>query len=237
MSFTSLIKVPQSNKICSASVIFLHGSGDTGQAFLNWIKFLIGDVVSPHISFYFPTAPLRPYTPLGGELSYVWFDRYDITPEAPEHIETLQEIGANLKSLVNDIVNTGVPLNRIMIGGFSMGGALALHSAYRFTPGLAGTFALSSFLNKNSLVYSELKSETTPLYMAHGEKDTMVPISWGKKTYDELTKLNVKGEFVPLVYTLHELKKSELNGLFKWIEKRLPPLETDIQPLLKTDIQ
>ncbi|XP_030763560.1 lysophospholipase-like protein 1 [Sitophilus oryzae] len=227
MSLGPLLKISQTNKLCSASVIFLHGSGDTGQGFLNWIKFLIGDFASPHINFYFPTAPLRPYTPLGGELSYVWFDRYNITPEVPEHIETLTDIGSSIKTLVNDIVQSGVPLHRIIIGGFSMGGALALHSAFRFNPGFAGVFALSSFLNKNSAVYSELKAENTPLYMAHGEKDTMVPITWGQKTFEELTKLNVKGEFVPLVYTLHELKKSELEGLFKWINKTLPPLETD----------
>lgn len=222
MSLTSLIKIPQSNKICSSAVIFLHGSGDTGQGLLNWVKFLIGDFVSPHISFYFPTAPIRPYTPLQGEPNYVWFDRYSITPDVPEHIETLTEIGESVTSLVNDIVDSGVPLNKIIIGGFSMGGALALHSAFRFTPGLAGVFALSSFLNKSSMVYSELKAESTPLYMAHGEKDTMVPISWGKKTFEELTKLGVNGDFVPLVYTLHELKKSELEGLFKWFEKILP---------------
>lgn len=201
--------------------------GDTGQGFLNWIKFFIGDFVSPHISFYIPTAPMRPYTPLNGEPSYVWFDRYSITPDVPEHIETLTESGEQIKSLVNDILKSGVPLNRIIIGGFSMGGALALHSAFRFSPGLAGVFALSSFLNKNSAVYSELKAENTALYMAHGEKDTMVPISWGKKTYEELTKLNVIGDFVPLVYTLHELKKGELEGVFKWINELLPPIETD----------
>ncbi|XP_050299211.1 lysophospholipase-like protein 1 [Anthonomus grandis grandis] len=224
MSLTSLIKIP-SSKVCSASVIFLHGSGDAGQAFYNWVKFLVGDFTSPHISYYFPTAPLRPYTPLKGEESYVWFDRYSITPEVPEHAETLLEVGEQMKILINDIVNTGVPLNRIIVGGFSMGGALALHTAYRFTPGLAGVFALSSFLNKNSAVYSELKEAQTPLYMAHGERDTMVPISWGKRTFDELTKLGVKGEFVPLSYTLHEIKKGEIEALFKWIEHILPPVE------------
>ncbi|KAL1494001.1 hypothetical protein ABEB36_009676 [Hypothenemus hampei] len=233
MTLSSLIKIPQTNKICSASVIFLHGSGDTGQGFLNWIKFLIGDFASPHVAFYFPTAPLRPYTPLNGEvrLSNVWFDRYSITPDVPEHTETLTETGEDIKQLINDIVNTGVPLNRIVIGGFSMGGALALHSAFRFSPGLAGVFTLSSFLNKNSAIFSELKAESTPLYMCHGERDTMVPISWGKKTFEELTKLNVKGEFIPLGYTLHELKKNELQGLFKWFDKILPPIDADQVPL------
>ncbi|XP_066139560.1 lysophospholipase-like protein 1 isoform X2 [Euwallacea fornicatus] len=162
------------------------------------------------------------------EFSYVWFDRYSITPDVPEHTETLNDAGEQIKLLVDDIVASGVPLNRIIIGGFSMGGALALHSAFRYTPGLAGVFALSSFLNKNSAVYSELRAESTPLYMAHGERDTMVPISWAKKSLEELTKLNVKGEFISLGYTLHEIKKSELQGLFRWIERYLPPLESDV---------
>ncbi|XP_060531040.1 lysophospholipase-like protein 1 [Cylas formicarius] len=227
MSLTTMTKITQTNTACSAAVVFLHGSGDSGQGFLNWIKFLIGDFTSPHIKFYFPTAPLRPYTPLNGEPSYVWFDRYIITPDVAEHVESLSSIGNVIKSIINDIVKEGVPLNRIIVGGFSMGGALALHSAFRFTPGLAGVFALSSFLNKNSTVYTELKAPETPLYMCHGEKDSMVPISWGKKTFEELEKLHVKGEFVPIRFTLHELKKSELEGLFQWIAKILPPIDSD----------
>ncbi|XP_076252598.1 lysophospholipase-like protein 1 isoform X1 [Rhynchophorus ferrugineus] len=227
MSLGALLKVPQTNLVCSASVIFLHGSGDTGTGFLNWIKFLIGEFSSPHINYYFPTAPLRPYTPLNGELSNVWFDRYSITPDVPEHVESLTNIGNNIKSLVEDIIKSGIPLNRIIIGGFSMGGALALHSAFRFTPGLAGVFTMSSFLNNNSAVYSEIKSKDTPLYMAHGDRDTMVPISWGQETYNQLTKLSVKGQFKPIPQTMHELKKNELEELLKWINIILPPLESD----------
>jgi len=53
------------------------------------------------------------------QLSYVWFDRYSITPDVPEHTETLNEIGEEVKNLVNDITSTGVPLNRIVIGIFN----------------------------------------------------------------------------------------------------------------------
>lgn len=104
-----------------------------------------------------------------------------------------------------------------------MGGALALHTAYRFSPGLAGVFTLSSFLNNNSAVFSELKSPGTPLYMCHGDRDTMVPISWGQKTFKDLTHLGIQGEFIPVKNTLHELKQSEIKGLFEWIQKMIPP--------------
>ncbi|KAJ8969839.1 hypothetical protein NQ317_018940 [Molorchus minor] len=215
MSLGALHVIKQTNKINSASVIFLHGSGDTGEGFLNWIKFLLEDISLPHINFYFPTAPLRPYTPLGGELSNVWFDRLSITPDVPEHKETLDSIGTEIKSFINKIVESGVPLNRIVVGGFSMGGALALHTGYRFNPGLAGVFTLSSFLNNNSAIYTNFEiKRNTPLYV-----DTLVPISWGEKTFKDITKLGIKAEFIPIRNTMHELKKKELEGLFEWIKK------------------
>ncbi|KAJ8952970.1 hypothetical protein NQ314_007446 [Rhamnusium bicolor] len=227
MSLGALHVIKQSNKINSASVIFLHGSGDTGQGILNWLKFLMGEFSMPNIKFYFPTAPLRPYTPLQGELSNVWFDRYNITPDIPEHRETLESIGSEIDTLINKIVESGIPLNRIIIGGFSMGGALALHTAYHFKPGLAGVFTLSSFLNNNSAIFKEPKALDTPLYMCHGDRDTMVPISWGQKTYQDLIKLGISAEFIPIKNTMHELKKNEIQGLFQWIQKILSPLESD----------
>lgn len=159
-------------------------------------------------------------------MSYVWFDRLDIAPNVSEHKETINSIGEEMKRLIEQEVSSGVDLNRIAVGGFSMGGALALHTAFRFKPGLAGVFALSSFLNENSMVYENLKANKTgietPLYMCHGDRDTLVPIEWGRETFENLSALGVKGEFVPLRNTLHELKKNEILGLFDWLTKILP---------------
>ncbi|XP_072383863.1 lysophospholipase-like protein 1 [Diabrotica undecimpunctata] len=223
MSLGAVHVLNQQKKICSAVVICLHGSGDTGQGFLDWMKFLVGDFSLPHIKFYFPTAPLQPYTPLGGEMSNVWFDRHSITPDVPEHTETLDSIGNVMKEFINKISkNNNVSVNRIIVGGFSMGGALALHTAYRFNPGLAGAFTMSSFLNNGSVVLKEAKSTTTPLYMLHGDRDTMVPISWGEKTFQDLQKIGIKAEFLPIKNTMHELKKNEILHLLEWIQKILP---------------
>lgn len=102
-----------------------------------------------------------------------------------------------------------------------MGGALALHTAYRFVRGLGGVFTLSSFLNNNSAVYESLKESNNvkhpPLYMCHGDRDTMVPLSWGEETHKNLASLGINTEFVPIKNCLHELKKRELEGLLNWI--------------------
>lgn len=109
-----------------------------------------------------------------------------------------------------------------------MGGALALHEAYRFSPGLAGVFAMSSFLNNNTILYKEIKATETPLCMFHGDRDTLVPISWGQKTYNELTNQGVNGNFDAVKNTMHEMKQRELKELFDWIEKTLPPIDNHL---------
>lgn len=115
-----------------------------------------------------------------------------------------------------------------------MGGALAFHTALHVNRELAGVFTCSSFLNDDSLVFESLRSNqqnaaTFPkLLMYHGEHDSLVPMSWGKETYDELIRLGVNGEFKTLKNALHELKASELLEIQEWITKLVPPLESDI---------
>lgn len=118
-----------------------------------------------------------------------------------------------------------------------MGGALALHTGYHVHRDLAGVFVCSGFLNNNSIVYESMKSvqknpdelkRLPPLIMFHGERDSLVPCEWGKKTFEELTALGVKGEFKILKMTMHELKTSEILEIQDWIAKLLPPLDTDL---------
>lgn len=129
-----------------------------------------------------------------------------------------------------------MPKIQFFTGGFSMGGALALHSGFHVNQELAGIFTCSSFLNDNSIVFDTLRArqnqqnpnQLPKLLMYHGERDSLVPISWGKETYDELQNLGVSGEFKTLKNTLHELKASELLEIQEWILRILPPLESEI---------
>lgn len=126
-------------------------------------------------------------------------------------------------------------MQRIIVGGFSMGGAMALHSAYHLRPELRACFALSSFLNDGSIVYDSLRSaESKPstsadLLMFHGDRDDLVQLDWGRKTFEALRQLGVRGEFVVTKNTLHELKRAQMLRLQEWIGALLPPAE---QPLL-----
>nr|CAH7712478.1 unnamed protein product [Callosobruchus chinensis] len=205
---------------CTGSVIFLHEAGDSGKALLNSIKNLIGDFSYPHIEFYFPTAECIPYTPLEGELSRVWFDQWNTTPDVPEMDENMEEITLQLESLIDMIQNS---LPRVSSPWYKT--IIALHTVYRCLPHTAGVFALSSYLNYDSKVYEDgCTLEGAPLYMCHGNKDEVVPIDWGKKTFDSLKDMGVAGEFITMDNIGHELGKTEIQGLFSWIESILKPL-------------
>lgn len=119
-----------------------------------------------------------------------------------------------------------------------MGGALAFHLGLRYHREIGGIFTCSSFLNENSSVYSSLKMNksqnncvTPKLIMFHGNRDSLVPISWGKRTYDQLKAINVDAEFKELKNTMHELKAGELIEIQNWITTLLPPLNSDLAKL------
>uniref|UniRef100_A0A1B6GQS3 palmitoyl-protein hydrolase n=1 Tax=Cuerna arida TaxID=1464854 RepID=A0A1B6GQS3_9HEMI len=207
-------------------VIFLHGSGDTGSGAKAWVEMLMGERMAfPHLKVMFPTAPLRPYTPLNGELSHVWFNRFGIRPDVPEDLQTIEPMAKEINKLIEHQVANGIPLNRIILGGFSMGGAMALHVGYRYMPGLAGIFTLSSFLNEKSILYDELQKKKDsggqgvlpPLFMCHGERDDLVSVGWGEETLNRLTSLGVTAEFHRFPNMLHELKKKEMEMLYSWV--------------------
>lgn len=83
----------------------------------------------------------------------VWFDRVAISNQVPERIGSIDSMCRHVSNLIDSEVADGIPRDRIIIGGFSMGGCLALHLAYRYKTSVAGCFAMSSFLNKESAVY------------------------------------------------------------------------------------
>ncbi|XP_030640634.1 lysophospholipase-like protein 1 [Chanos chanos] len=211
----------------TASVIFLHGSGDTGQGLRAWVRdVLTQDLAFSHIRVVYPTAPARPYTPMHGTLSHVWFDRYKISNNCPEHLESIEAMCDSLGAVIQDEVRAGVPKNRMIIGGFSMGGAMALHLACRYHRDVAGVFALSSFLNKGSVVYQAVEnaagSPLPELFQCHGTSDELVFHSWGEETATLLRKAGMNATFHSFPGLHHQLCQQEMELLRSWILKKLP---------------
>ncbi|TKC44524.1 hypothetical protein EI555_011635, partial [Monodon monoceros] len=133
-----------------------------------------------------------PYTPLKGGFSNVWFDRFQISNDCPEHLESIDVMCQVLTDLIDGEVKSGIKKNRILLGGFSMGGCMAMHLAYRNHQDVAGVFALSSFLNKTSAVYQALQKSDgvlPELFQCHGTADELVLHSWGEETNSVLKSL------------------------------------------------
>ncbi|KAM8947840.1 lysophospholipase-like protein 1 [Pelodytes ibericus] len=210
----------------TASLIFLHGSGDTGQGIKSWIREILKqDLAFKHIKVIFPTAPAQRYTPMMGEMSNVWFDRYKISMECRENLESVDSMCQILTNLINEEVKSGIANNRILLGGFSMGGAMAMHLAYRHHRDAAGVFALSSFLNKDSVVYQEVKGakwKVPELFQCHGNADTLVLHEWGEETCSILKSLGVTTTFHSFPNLYHELSLDELERLKAWILRLIP---------------
>ncbi|XP_051922561.1 lysophospholipase-like protein 1 [Hippocampus zosterae] len=213
----------------SASVIFLHGSGDTGQGLRAWVR----DVMMPgltfaHIRVIYPTAPARPYTPMHGVLSTVWFDRYKISYDSPEHLQSIDAMCSTLGSIIQDEVLAGIPKHRIIIGGFSMGGAMALHLACRYHPDVAGVYALSGFLNKDSVAFQAVEEcfraghSLPELFQCHGTSDELVLHQWGEDTSVLLQKAGMKTTFHSLPGLHHQISLQEMELLKAWILQKLP---------------
>ncbi|XP_020779307.2 lysophospholipase-like protein 1 [Boleophthalmus pectinirostris] len=214
----------------SASVVFLHGSGDTGQGLRAWVRdVMTPDLAFPHIRVLYPTAPERPYTPMRGAVSNVWFDRMKISRDCPEHLDSIDSMAESLGSIIQDEVKAGIPKHRIIVGGFSMGGAMALHLACRFHPDVAGVFALSSFLNKDSVAYRVVEERcgsglpVPELLQCHGTSDELVLHQWGQDTSALLQKAGMKCTFHSYPGLYHQICGPEMELLRGWILSRLPP--------------
>ncbi|MBN3306057.1 LYPL1 protein, partial [Amia calva] len=202
-------------------------SGDTGPGLREWVRDVLKqDLAFPHIRVIYPTAPLRPYTPMRGAPSNVWFDRHKISKDCPEHLESIESMCRSLSGLIEEEVKAGIPKERMIIGGFSMGGAMALHLACRYHADIAGIFALSSFLNKDSVVYQVLKKNQSPvpeLFQCHGKPDQLVLYQWGEETNGLLKASGMKTSFQAFPNLQHELSRPELEQLKSWILNKLPP--------------
>uniref|UniRef100_A0A2A4J2A6 palmitoyl-protein hydrolase n=1 Tax=Heliothis virescens TaxID=7102 RepID=A0A2A4J2A6_HELVI len=212
----------------TGTVIFFHGSGSSGADMKEWVRLMVSNFSFPHLKVMYPTAPLQPYTPADGEMSNVWFDRAAISPDVPEKSESIAKIEVEVKKLIKKENDAGIPSSRIIIGGFSMGGSLAYHSAYCWDRNVAGTFVFSSFLNHNSNVFHEIKnasgSRLPPLLQIHGDSDDLVFLEWGQETFNRLKELGVPGEFHIMERLGHSINKRGTRTIKEWIEKHLPEI-------------
>jgi phospholipase/carboxylesterase len=171
----------------SAAVIWLHGLGADGHDF----EAIVPEIVRPGERawrFVFPNAPVRPVTINGGMRMRAWYDIRGLDRKAAEDLTGFRDTDAQVRQLIAREGERGIPPNRIVLAGFSQGGAVSLYTAPRFPEKLAGVMALSCYLPGHAGFMAERApaNDATPIFMAHGQGDATLPIVMGLQSRDFL---------------------------------------------------
>jgi phospholipase/carboxylesterase len=166
-----------------AAVIWLHGLGADGNDFVPIVSELKLPA-SANIRFIFPHAPVRPITINQGYRMRGWFDvtSFDIAGRDDE--TGIIESANALMKLCDEQVAAGITAKRIIVAGFSQGGAIALYAGLRYPQTLGGIMALSTFLPMSHRLEQEATeaNRNTPIFMAHGLHDEIVALKFGLQT-------------------------------------------------------
>ena len=202
------------------SVIWLHGLGADGHDFEPIVPEL---GLGSRLRFVFPHAPVRPVTLNGGMAMRAWYDIISLDRDGPIDEAGIRESAARLDGLIKREQERGVPAERIVVAGFSQGGAIALHEGLRNAAPLAGIMALSTYLPMSSRVASEMAADARnrPVFVAHGSFDPVVPMTAGQLARDVLEKegFDVEWHDYPMA---HGVCPDEIAHIRDWLIKVLP---------------
>jgi len=174
----------------SASVIWLHGLGADGNDFVPIISEL--DLSGcPGIRFIFPSAPSMPVTVNGGYVMPAWYDIVGRNLTDQEDASGIQKSAVAIIQLIEREASRGIAYDNIVLAGFSQGCAMVLHIGLRFPHKLAGMIALSGYLPLAMSANLEKHSanQTTPIFMGHGEYDSVVIPERAQASYALLEKM------------------------------------------------
>jgi phospholipase/carboxylesterase len=208
----------------TASVIWLHGLGADGMDFPPLVPELqLPDNVAPR--FMFPNAPVRPVTVNNGMAMRAWYDIYSTSIRDREDAAGIRAAAATVHGLIDRERASGISPRRIVVAGFSQGGAIALQAGLRYPQPLAGILALSTYLPLAATVAAEaaVSNRTIPILMCHGLQDPIVPLDLARKSVALLTAQGYAPQL--LEYPMqHSLCAPEVVAISRWLVQVLPPV-------------
>jgi phospholipase/carboxylesterase len=210
-------------KAADAAVILMHGLGADGHDFESLVPELRLPASSA-VRWIFPHAPVRPVTINGGQRMRAWYDILGIGRRSPEDEEGIRSSAAAIRELVGRERERGIASDRIVLAGFSQGGAMALFTAMREAERLAGVLALSCYLPLAGTLAREAHpaNAAVPVFMAHGTFDPVVPIVLGEGSRDLLLTHghDVEWQTYPMA---HAVCAEEIGHLRAWLLRVVPP--------------
>ncbi|WP_445145317.1 alpha/beta hydrolase [Dyella sp. Tek66A03] len=203
------------------SVIWLHGLGADGNDFAPIVPELVSSAW-PALRFVFPHAPVRPVTVNGGMPMRAWYDIAGVDLVSRQDEAGMRASIASVETLIARENERGVPTSRILLAGFSQGGAIALAAGLRHADRLAGIMALSTYLPLHESFETERNPANahTPIFWGHGTADPIVPLTRGVASRDLLQSLGyaVAWHTYPMP---HSVCGEEVLDLRQWMTARL----------------
>lgn len=244
-AFATAARPPPENAIAiepsgehAASVIFLHGLGDSGHGWADIVPEIdraLPEAVRGKIRWLLPHAPKRPITLNGGFVMPGWADVYGLGDDDPEDGAGMAESAKMVEALVADEESAGIPASRIIVGGFSQGGAVALYHSLRTARPLAGCLTLSSWLTMRGDYPAKLgpHARTLPIFQGHGDSDMTVSLEWAQLSRRELETHGLQG-IAPMVVAPgvgHGIDLFLVHKIAAWVGETLgAACRTDAEP-------
>lgn len=204
------------------SVIWMHGLGADGNDFLPIVPEL-GLPASAAVRFVFPNAPVIPVTLNQGYRMPAWYDILSLDGANRQIDESgIRTSGSAIRQLVARENSRGVASARIVLAGFSQGGAMAYMVGLTHPEKLAGIVALSAYIPAPDMLTAEFAAanRSTPIFAGHGSGDDMVPLSLGELARDSVQKMGAVVEWH--TYRMpHSVCHEEIVDIGKWLTQRL----------------
>jgi phospholipase/carboxylesterase len=204
------------------AVIWMHGLGADGHDFVDIVPAL-GRSDSP-VRFVFPHAPMRPVTINRGMVMRAWYDVRDDVGVRREDASGVRESQRRIEALIARETARGVAAKRLVLAGFSQGGAMALHTGLRHPERLAGIMALSCFLPLADRLAAEesAANREAPIFMAHGTHDPLIPLARARQSRDVLSGLGHRVEWHEYPMP-HAVSPAEIADIARWLRTVLGP--------------
>lgn len=214
------VEVNPSNK-AKATVIWLHGLGDSGNGFAP----IVPELKLPAelaIRFVFPHAPTRPVTINNGMSMRAWYDITSLDFNNRADSQGVKESSVLVADLIEKEIAQGIPANKIVLAGFSQGGVIALNLGTRYEKSLAGIMSMSSYMSEPETLSSEAHkaNKNTPIFVAHGTHDEVVPIFMGNAAFKVLESNGypVMWQEYPMQ---HNVCAQQLSDISNWLQEKL----------------
>jgi len=204
------------------AIIWLHGLGADGYDF----EPIVPELRLPFAArFVFPHAPIRPVTINGGMPMRAWYDILGFGGDRPEDAAGIRASAAAVERLVEREIERGVPSERVVLAGFSQGGAIALHTALRCERPLGGVLALSTYLPLAATLAAEKSAVNAevPIFFAHGTADGVLPLSLAQASRRALETAGYAVDW-HLYSMAHAVCAEEVAAISVWLTARVAGL-------------